>query len=323
MPVIEYEGTRYDVLQEESVLDTLLRNNVKVAHSCKAGVCGSCLMRAVAGDLPARAQSGLKDSWKVQGYFLACACRPEADLRLAAAREDVRLGATITALNLLSSDVMQVRLRCDTPIVFRAGQYITVIREGGLSRSYSIASLPEEGELELHVRRISGGRMSSWFHECAAISERVSVLGPSGDCFYVPGREDQPLLLVGTGTGLAPLYGILKDIIKNKHRGPVHLFHGAVSRHGLYLTKELRRLATQHAHVEYTPAVLNGDAADDVEVGSIDYVVLKRLPKLSGWRGFVCGDPALVKKLKKKLFLSGMGSRDIHADAFVPSAPSA
>ena len=52
----------------------------------------------------------------------------------------------------------------------------------------------------------------------------------------------------------------------------------------------------------------------------IDQVVLKRFPKLSGWRGYICGDPAIVKLLKKKLFLSGMASRDIYSDAFLPAA---
>jgi NAD(P)H-flavin reductase/ferredoxin len=323
MPAIEFEGGRYPVLNGESVLDVLLRNDLKVGHSCKAGVCGSCIMRSVEGEVPARAQSGLKDSWKSQGYFLACVCRPETDLRVTAAAEDLQLGATVRELNLLSHDVMQVRLHCDAPVTFRAGQYVTVVLEGGLSRSYSIASLPDDGDLELHVRRIAGGRMSNWFHNDAKVGDRMSVLGPSGDCFYVPGREDQPLLLVGTGTGLAPLYGILKDTIRHRHRGPVHLFHGAVHRGGLYLVEELRRIAARYPHVEYTPAVLNGDGSDvDVQVGPIDQLVLKRFPKLAGWRGFVCGDPSLVQTLKKKLFLSGMGSRDIYADAFIPAAPA-
>ena len=323
MPTLQYDGRSFVCADGESVLDTLLRNGVTVSHSCKAGSCGSCVMRATDGIVPARAQSGMKDSWKTQGYFLACVCRPEGDLRLAGVGEDVKLGAAITCLNLLSPDVMQVRLRCDDPISFRAGQYVTLIRENGLSRSYSIASLPEDGDLELHVRRIAGGRMSGWLHGEAKIGDRVSVLGPSGECFYVPGREDQPLVLAGTGTGLAPLYGILRDALRHGHHGPVHLFHGALHRGGLYLVEELRRLVAQHPHVEYTPAVLNGDSAEDVAVGSIDHVVLKRLPKLSGWRGFVCGDPALVQNLKKKLFLAGIASRDIYADAFVPAAPGA
>jgi CDP-4-dehydro-6-deoxyglucose reductase, E3 len=276
-------------------------------------------MRAAEGIVPAQAQSGLKDSWKAQGYFLACVCRPETDIVVASVGADAQLGATIATLNLLSHDVMQVRLKCDAQIAFRAGQYVTLLREGGLARSYSIASLPEDSEIELHVRKIAGGKMSGWLHDEARAGDRVSVLGPSGECFYVPGKEEQPLLLVGTGTGLAPLYGILRDALRHGHRGPIHLFHGALHKGGLYLVEELRRLAERHSHVAYTPAVLNGTESEDVAVGPIDQVVLKRLSKLSGWRGYVCGDPTLVQSLKKKLFLSGMASRDIYADAFIPS----
>ena len=320
MPAIEYEGVSYPIAEAESVLDALLRNNLRVAHSCKAGSCGSCVMRAEHGSVPERAQSGLKESWKQQGYFLACVCRPENDLKIARPGEDVQLGATIKGLHRLSPDVMQVRIGCDTPIHFRAGQYVTVVREGGLARSYSIASLPDESALELHVRRISGGKMSGWFHDSARVGERVLVLGPSGECFYVPGKEDQPILLAGTGTGLAPLYGIIRDALRHGHRGPIHLFHGALHRGGLYLVEELRRLADLYPHLTYTPAVLNGSESHDVAVGPIDQVILKQFPKLSGWRGFLCGDPTLVNTLKKRLFLSGMASRDIYADAFIPAA---
>jgi NAD(P)H-flavin reductase len=180
--------------------------------------------------------------------------------------------------------------------------------------------LPEEGELELHVRRIAGGRMSGWLHDEARVGDRVAVLGPSGDCFYVPGNPEQPLLLAGTGTGLAPLYGILRDALKHGHCGPIQLFHGALHAGGLYLVDELRRLVHRHSQVEYTPAILNGPEAAGMSVGPIDQVVLKRFPKLNGWRGYVCGDPALVQLLKKKLFLSGMASREIYADAFLPAA---
>ena len=320
MAVIGYEGHSYAVLEGESVLDALLRNGVPAAHSCKAGSCGSCLMRATAGVVPARAQQGLKDSWKAQGYFLSCVCKPESSLTLTQVGSDARLGATITGLTLLSPDVLHVRLHCDEPITFRPGQYVTLVREDGLSRSYSIASLPDDGELHLHVRRIAGGRMSGWLHTEASLGDRVSVLGPSGECFYVPGSEDQPILMAGTGTGLAPLYGILRDALRQNHRGPVHLFHGALHRAGLYLVDELRRLADIHPHFQYTPAVLNGDGTDGIDVGPIDQVIIRRVPKLAGWRGFVCGDPALVQALKKKLFLSGMASREIYADAFTPAS---
>jgi NAD(P)H-flavin reductase len=148
----------------------------------------------------------------------------------------------------------------------------------------------------------------------------VALQGPSGDCFYVPGREDQPLLLAGTGTGLAPLYGILRDALARGHRGPIHLFHGALNPAGLYLREELTAIAGAHGNVRYTPAVLDAAGERGVETGPIDKVIAQWYPDLDGWRAFVCGDPALVQSLRKKLFLSGVASGDIYADAFVPNA---
>lgn len=320
MAAIEFEDRSYGLDPGETVLEMLLRNGVHAPHSCKAGSCGACMMRAVSGDIPSRSQNGLKDSWKAQRYFLPCVCVPETDMVLAQAGADVRVGAAITALELLSPDVLRVRLRCDSAISYRAGQYVTILREGPLARSYSIACLPDGNDLELHVRKIAGGRMSGWFHEQAKVAERVWVQGPSGDCFYVPVNLDQPLLLVGTGTGLAPLYGILRDALRNGHRGPIHLFHGALHKGGLYLVEELRKIAAAHVHVEYTPAVLDGSASDEIAVGSLDQVVLKRLVKLGGWRAYICGDPAIVQLLRKKIFLAGAASKDIYADAFLPAA---
>jgi NAD(P)H-flavin reductase/ferredoxin len=327
MALVEYEGRSFTIAPGETVLDGLLRQGIQAAHACKAGSCGSCMLRAGAGTVPARAQSGFKESWKAQGYFLPCVCVPETDMVVTQTGADVCLGASITNLELLSPDVMQAKLKCDSEIAFYAGQYVTILREGPLARSYSIASLPEESEIELHIRKVAGGRMSGWFHREAAVGDRVSVLGPSGECFYVPGREEQPILLVGTGTGLAPLYGILRDALRQGHRGPIHLFHGALHEGGLYLVEELRRLATRHSHVEYTPTVLNRSESNrsesnEVAVGALDHVILNRFPKLSGWRAYVCGDPGIVQTLRKKLFLSGMSMREIYADAFLPAVCS-
>jgi NAD(P)H-flavin reductase len=271
------------------------------------------MLRATGGSVPARAQAGLKDSWKARGYFLACVCHPDGDLTVAPVDTDAQVAARIVSLDALSPDVVRVRLTCEDDFGFRSGQYISLIREDGLARSYSIASLPRHGFLELHIRRLPAGRMSEWIGSEAQAGDRVRVLGPRGDCFYVPGRPEQPLMLVGTGTGLAPLYGILLDALDRGHTGPIHLVHGAVRAEGLYLREELARLAFGHANFEYTPTQLEAD-------GPIDQMVLQRFPKPAGSRAFLCGDPTIVQSLKKKLFLQGIDLRDIHADAFLPAA---
>jgi len=320
MAFVNFEGRRYERGDGESVLDALLRSGVEVSHSCKAGSCGACMLRAMDGAVPAKAQAGLKETWKARGYFLSCSCTPDGDLTVAAAEADTQMAAHIVALDAIGFDVMRVRLHCHDTFDFRAGQYLTLRSPTGLARSYSIASLPEDGVVELHVRLLANGRMSDWLRREARAGDQVTVQGPAGECFYLPGNAEQPLLLAGTGTGLAPLYGILRDALRNGHRGPVRLFHGALRPEGLYFRSELGQLAEAHENFEYVPTVLaaNGDP-DGVEVGEIDGVILRRFPDLKGWRGYVCGDPALVQKLKKKFFLSGMNMRDIHADAFLPS----
>jgi CDP-4-dehydro-6-deoxyglucose reductase, E3 len=313
MPTLRYPELVVEVAPNESVLDTLLRAGASVPHACKAGSCGACMLRATEGVIPERARRGLKDAWKARGYFLACVCHPEADLSVTPIDDDVRVPAHIAALDRLSADVIRVRLVCEGPFEFHAGQFIALIRADGLARSYSIASPPEESELELHIRCLPDGRMSRWVLERARVGDRVAVQGPAGDCFYVPGRPEQPLLLAGTGTGLAPLYGIVRDAIRREHRGPIHLFHGAVRREGLYLQETLERLAATHPQLEYVPTVLERD-------GPLDRVLLERLPNLDGWRAFLCGDPGLVASLRKQLFLRGIDLPDINADAFLPAA---
>ncbi len=308
MPTVRYGAIACERHENESTLDALLRSGAPVSYSCKAGTCGSCMVRVVDGSAPARAQAGLKDSWKARGYVLACVCHAEGDLTLAPVDADTQVAARIVALDALSAEVMRVRLACDSGFDFSAGQYVTLIRPDGLARSYSIASLPGE-DLELHIRLLPNGRMSEWVRTAARVGEAVRVLGPNGDCFYTPGRPEQPLLLVGTGTGLAPLYGIARDAVRQGHTGPIHLIHGAVRAEGLYLDETLRALGGVH----YKPTLLHAD-------GPVDQVVLGLFPKPAGMRAFLCGDPAIVQTLKKKLFLQGLDLRDIHADAFLPAA---
>ena len=316
MAVLTFGGAAYEAAPGETVLEALLRQGVDVANSCRAGACQSCLLRAACGTVPPVAQKGLKTTLVEQGYFLSCVCRAEGDLELEPAG-GLEVRGRILALERLTETVLRARLETEAPLEYRAGQYITLRREDGLARSYSLASLPGDGTLELHVRRAPQGKMSGWLFDEARANDAIHVRGPAGDCFYVGGAAEQPLLLAGTGTGLAPLVGICRDAVAQGHTGPIRLFHGAVRPAGLYLREELAELARENPNVSYTPVVLEGGEAEGIATGALDKVIAGAHPKLGGWRGFVCGDPATVGVLRKKLFLAGMASREIFADAFV------
>lgn len=321
MARIQFEGSAFECGERESVLDCLERHGAGVPSSCRSGVCQSCLLRAVGGAVPANAQKGLKPALQQQGYFLSCMCYPESDLDVVRADGvSQRVPARIAAIERLNDTILNVRMTPEAPFSYRSGQFANFVRDG-VVRSYSIASLPLDDHLEFHVAVMPGGRMSGWLANEAAHGDVIELAGPLGDCFYVDGDPEQPLLLAGTGTGLAPLYGVLRDALAQGHTGPIHLFHGSLYRKGLYLVDALRAIADAHPNVTYTPCVLNDDGtAVDVTVGAIDALVLDHQPSYKNWGVYLCGHPDMVRLLQRKIFLKGAALKDIHADAFLPSA---
>lgn len=304
----------------ESVLDALERAGIAMMYSCRSGICQSCLVKALEGSVPARAQGGLKESLKAQGYFLSCVCEPLEDMRIALPGAALNHVAIVRESEDIGANVRRIRLSIPPEFSWFPGQYITVIYNERIARSYSIASLHEDGFLELHVRRIPGGVLSNWFHDEAGPGTEVTFRGPFGDCFYTAEDKEAPLVLAGTGTGLAPLYGIVREALRQGHKGRISLFHGAVNPGGLYHERELASLQ-RDGDFNYTPCVLetNGDGAAKYQVGSLDEVVLNGLPDVAHARAYLCGDPDLVNKMRKKLFLKGVSNRRIFADPFLPS----
>ncbi len=323
MPVITFEGRQYECREGYTVLEELTRQGVLLPSSCQSGACQTCMVRAVQGTPSPESQQGLKDTLKAQGCFLACVCRPREDLEIALASISEKYTAIVRSKAWLNRDVVRLRLAC-RDFQYFPGQFINLVREAdGLVRSYSLASVPEDGELELHIKRIPGGAMSTWVCDTLGEGDEVSFYGPAGDCFYVPGKAEKPLILAGTGTGLAPLYGIIRHALSFGHNGRILLFHGSLEAAGLYMVRELEALASRHENVTYIPCVLYGDPPGGGMHGKIDDLVVRKAQEyMQGSRVFLCGDPDIVESMRKKCFLAGASSQDIHADAFtfVPAA---
>ncbi|MCA9717867.1 MAG: 2Fe-2S iron-sulfur cluster binding domain-containing protein [Myxococcales bacterium] len=318
----------------ETVLDGLERAGASIPSSCRVGACRSCLVQARAGAPTEASRRGLRETWRQRGYFLACLCRPQEDLEIALVGAAAERPATVVELARLSPSVTRVRLALSgdrSDWTHEPGQFINLARADGLTRSYSLASLAGEPLLELHVRRMLGGRMSTWLHEQVRVGDAVRVRGPLGECFYTPDAPDAPLLLVGVGTGLAPLWGVAREALRQAHRGPIALVHGARDPSGLYMRGELTSLARATPQLRYIASTLDGDdddAADHEPIARgtvLDHAraELARLGAAADTRVFLCGDPELVKSLKRAMFLAGVPLRGILSDAFVTAAPPA
>jgi NAD(P)H-flavin reductase/ferredoxin len=303
---------------DETVLETLLRENVKVPNGCRQGLCQACLMRSLDNSPPASAQVGLKDTLQKQKYFLACVCRPERNMTVALPNQQgASIEAGVIKKQRLTPDIIRLVLEYQTPFNFFAGQFVNLKRADGLTRSYSIANIPRNNNiLEFHIRRLPNGQFSSWVHDELEPGAQLTLSEAQGSCHYLSGRAEQPLMLIGTGSGLAPLYGILADALAQGHSGPIHLYHGSRDLNGLYFVEEMRELAAEFDNFHYTPCV-SGDASESDHVkGRAHDIALSSIETLKGWRIFLCGHPEMVNQSKRMAFMKGASMADIYADAF-------
>lgn len=330
-----FEGKRFELLPDETVLEGIERQGCNLPAFCRRGICQTCLVKATQGSVPPAAQRGLKDGQRRQSLFLACLCRPSDDLSFERHGSAAKFTTRIERVVQLSERVLGVWLALPEGFQHEAGQFVQLERSDGLIRSYSIASLPGE-PLELHVALLPGGAMSHWLK--GAAGQSVALRGPFGECFYVPDEPDRPLYLAGTGTGLAPLLGVVRAALAAKHGGPIHLYHGSRQREGLYLWEQLEALARDAPGLALTGSVLDPPDAGSqgcgcrasfeshaggrcpIQRGALDEAVLASDAPWGDARAYLCGDYELVRQLQKKLYLAGVPLARIHTDAFVAPA---
>lgn len=318
---VSFAGRDYDLQPGESVLEGLARHGVRLPSACQAGVCHACLVRAVRGDPGPESVRGLKPTWRARGYFLACVARPRRDLTVAAAGADTLTPAAVRSTRWLGPGVLGVRVVPRRPLSFRPGQHVTLRRPDDVVRAYSIANLPAEARrdgLEFHVRVHDRGTMSCWLARTAP-GAPVWLGEPAGECFYLPGDPDGPLLLAGTGTGIAPLLAVARDALAHGHRGPVVVAHGAARPSGLYLGGDgpPRCLRDASATLRWRSCALS--RGDDIADAVTEE--LAALGDPAGCRAYLCGGRRSVARMRKALFLAGMSLRDVALDEFLPAVP--
>lgn len=320
---IKFDDKTYTCNSSETVLECLRRHGVSYPYSCESGVCQSCLTRSRRGNPPTDAQQGLKPTQVAQKYFLACLCHPDQDLdiELPSTSEENIILTNVTGKTMLNHDIVKLSLACPKDYHYFPGQFLNLRRNNVLIRSYSIASVPElSNTIELHIRKLENGRVSNWIHDELETGQEIAISEAKGDCFYTPGHPEQDLLLIGTGSGLAPLYAIALDALNKKHVGQIRLYHGSHKSNGLYLVNELRELAAKHQNFHYVSCVSNDPEASEHAQGRANDIAIKDNPELKGWRVFLCGHPDMVAHTKKQVFLAGASFSDIYADPFLISA---
>ena len=317
MATLTYKNRTFQGEDSETILDCLIRNGEKIPHSCKSGICQSCVMKTDA-PVDGSSQKGLKQAKKDAGLFYTCQQTLSRDFEIVDSHESgPPVEGKIISQQRVSSSVVILKVQLDSAFEYKAGQFVNVIREDQLCRSYSLASISNDQTIELHVRKVPQGAMSNWLYETELLGQKITLSGPVGECYLTHEMENDDLLLLGVGTGLAPLFGIVREAIAHGFRGKISLFHGGLRLESLYLVEELKNLEQNHPQFQYYPAYLTGESREGFLQGDLVELLKKHDFDPKNTTVMVCGDPDMVKKLKQTAFLKGVPSKKIFSDAFV------
>jgi len=339
-------GGSFSAAADQPLLDAAEHAALNLPHSCKGGNCGACKARLLRGEIhyPNGAPLGLADAEIAEGMILLCQAVARTDLtietfdvRAADIAVRKRLPCRIERAVPLSHDVMGLFLRLPIAedFIFEPGQYIDILLPGGRRRSFSIASPPHDARpLELHVRRVPGGEFTDRLFHDDMQSSVLTIEGPLGKFVYRPhsGRAP-PMLLIGGGTGIAPLLSILKHVIENGIERDMRLFWGVRGEADLYAQPTLDALSRAASNsraassdraasssrapsFSYSPVLSEASASWRGLKGWVHEAAFAGLEDLESHEVYAAGPPAMIAALQREYAARGASSSRLYFDSF-------
>lgn len=334
---IEPLGQTIEIEEGQTILDAALRAGIYLPHACCHGLCATCKVQVVDGEIDHGEASSfaLMDFEREEQKCLACCATVQGDVTIEAEIEEdpdaenlpVRdFPGTVSRIESLTPTIKGLWLKLDAPqgMHFQAGQYVNLELPDGIgSRAFSIANAPEEGgEIELNIRIVPGGRGTTYVHEQLKVGDRLTISGPYGR-FFVKKSADVPVIFMAGGSGLSSPRSMILDLLAEGFAKPITLIYGQRNRDELYYHDEFLALAERHPNFQYVPA-------------------LSHEPEGSGWQGFrgfvheaakeyfandfrghkayLCGPPLMIDSCITTLMQGRLFERDIYTEKFISAA---
>jgi NAD(P)H-flavin reductase/hemoglobin-like flavoprotein len=226
----------------------------------------------------------------------------------------------------VTGSVAILTVEVDQPYPFRPGQYaaIETLRWPRVWRSYSIGGPPRpDGLLTFHVRAIDGGWVSSALVHHTRIGDTLRI-GPAIGSMVYPPELTSDLLLIGRGTGIAPLAAIAQDLARRGSTRSITMYFGAVRPDDLYYLSALESLAARCPRMTVIPCV-SRDPRFRGECGHVSEVVGRHGDAGADWTRHevrIAGGGRMVRATVDQLLRLGVPHPNIRFDAFDRSTES-
>jgi propane monooxygenase reductase component len=332
---LEPVGIEFEVDEDETILRGAFRQGLMLMHGCKEGQCSACKSFLLDGDVDLDKYStfALADYEKEEGWTLLCRAHAMSDLEIELINYDeevLRSGIALSTqqmqvekIEALTHDIQRLVLT-GAALDYHPGQYIDIrIPDSDEVRSFSMANLPGNGELEFMIKVYEGGKFSSLLSSGdLQPGHELEVTGPYG-VFTLRAKSDRPLLFIGGGAGMAPILALLRALAEEGNPRPAVYYYGARSPRDLFHTEELTALEERLPNFRFVPALSDCGEEEDWggERGLITDVVARCEPELTEVDAYLCGPPPMVDAAIGLLVQKGVPESRVYYDKFTTTAP--
>jgi propane monooxygenase reductase subunit len=337
---LEPVGLEMEVEEGETVLEAAFRQGVALMHGCKEGQCSTCKSLLIDGDAEMERYStfALPDHEKEEGYVLLCKTIPYSDMKVELLQYDEEalkfsvpiktFRTSIEKIESLTHDIRKLTLKLIEPteITFHAGQFVDIYVPGhNFYRSYSMANTPKQSDkLEFMIKIFQGGKFSTLLDEQFNVGDELEVKGPFGNCIRRDNSQGD-IILVGGGSGMAPLWSILHDMVDKNVQRNVTFFYGARSKHDLFYLDKFAEIEKRLDGFRFIPALSEPLPTDnwEGETGLITEVIERYLESSSTVKdleAFLCGPAPMIDATITLLRDKGVTTDRIFFDKFVPAS---
>ncbi|MBT5824026.1 hypothetical protein HOH67_02750 [Candidatus Peregrinibacteria bacterium] len=223
----------------------------------------------------------------------------------------------LVSVEKLTSDVFHYEFAFEAePVDFTPGQFFILKVEDGkeppVNRSYSIESAPRSDGFALCVKLIEGGRGSEYFRSME-VGATPEFMAPFGH-FVLKEDDDKDIVMVATGTGLAPFMSMLRVLFERGFKRNIKLLFGVRHEEDLFYMDQLNAWAAEHENFELIVTLSRPEAEWAGEKGR----VTEHFDAMSieSSQVYICGGGQMVKDIREMALNKGLEKSSIYFEQF-------
>lgn len=232
--------------------------------------------------------------------------------------------AKLISKKQLTEDVWEYDFQMDNNAMpYQSGHFLMVKfpHEGKEEqRAYSISSAARPNGFELCVKLIPNGKGSTYLSQLEPGAD-VTCKGPFG-MFIIKPDNQSDLLLVATGTGIAPIKGIIEDLLSKNDQRQIKLIFGIRYPEDAFYEDLFAELAAKHSNFHFTLTCSRPDGDENHTPAQTWNGATGRVTDhlagldLANFHMYICGSTAMVKSVRDFGIEQGMDKKAIHVENF-------